>query len=85
MNVQYYSVYDKKAQVYGQLFPSPTVGSAERMFSETVNGNSESLVSKYPDDFALYQHFEFDDSVGIVIERYEPPRLVVEAAALRSV
>lgn len=85
MNVQYYSVYDKKAQVYGQLFPAPTVGSAERLFAETVNNNSESLVSKYPDDFALYQHFTFDDSSGIIDERFEPPRLVVEAVALRSV
>lgn len=84
MNVQYYSIYDKKAQVFGQLFPAPTVGSAERLFTDTVNGSTDNLVSKYPSDFALYQHFEFDDSSGLIIDRFEPPRLIVEAMAVVS-
>lgn len=81
MKVAYFSVYDKKARSYGQLFPSSTKGSAERSFQESIK-NPDSLHGKYPDDFALYCHFEFDDESGLVESRFEPPLLIVEASAL---
>lgn len=82
MNVKYFSVYDKKTLTFGQLFPAQTMGAAERSFSESINNQPDSMASKYPDDYALYLHFEFDDESGIISQRHEPPQLVVEALAL---
>ena len=81
MLVTYYSVWDKKAQQFGQLFPSITPGSAERSFRDSVN-NPDSMHNKYPSDFSLFSHFVFDDETGLVVDRHEPPRLVVEGSAL---
>lgn len=81
MIMKYFAVYDKKALSYGQLFPSNTLGTAERAFSESVR-NPESPHNKHPGDFALYLIFDFDVDDGVVTKLYEPPQLVVEAAAL---
>lgn len=84
MNVSYFSVYDKKTTTYGQLFPASTAGSAERSFFESINNDANSLVGKYPDDFALYRVFEFDDESGQVIQNHYPPQLIVEAIDLKK-
>lgn len=81
MNVIYFAVYDKKSASYGQLFPSATRGSAERSFQESIK-SSESMHGKYPDDFALYAVFEFDDESGAITNKFDPPQLVVEASSL---
>jgi len=63
MIVSYYSVKDKKANMYQPAFPSQTAGTAERSFSEAVN-NPDTMIGKYPDDFALYRLFELNDESG---------------------
>lgn len=78
--IGYYSIYDKKARTYGQLFPSNTPGTAERAFTDNVN-NPDAMANKYPTDFALYHHGNFDDESGN-IEIIYPPHLIVEATAL---
>lgn len=84
MIVKYFSVYDKKALVFGAMFAAPSVGSAERMLTSTVNdkASEQNLVAQYPEDFALYQMFDFDDSSGTVSEAFVPPRLILEALAV---
>lgn len=82
MRVKYFSVYDKKTQTFGQLFPAATIGAAERSFSESINNQPDSMAAKYPDDFALYLHCEFDDESGSIVERHDPPQLVVDAFIL---
>lgn len=83
MKNSYFAVYDKKANLFTAPFPSHTPGSAERSLKESIN-NPESVHHKYPDDFALYLVFDFDDESGLVVETYEPPRLIVEASSLVS-
>ena len=82
MNVQYFSVWDKKARSFGQLFPAQTPGSAERSFADNIN-SPDSMAGKYPDDFALFLVFEFDDDSGTVVNKFEPPQLICEASALK--
>lgn len=85
MNVFMLSVYDKKAEVFGMLFPANTIGAAERMLTDQVNrAADDNMVSKYPSDFALYQIGVFDDNAGKFIELFDPPRHVCEASALQS-
>lgn len=81
MIVPYFAIYDEKAQIFGQVFPAPTPGAAERSLKESMS-NPDSPHGKYPEDFALYRVFDFDDNQGIVVETYEPPQLVVRASAI---
>lgn len=81
MRTSYFAIYDKKSNTFGQLFPSATLGTAERSFNELLK-NPDSVQSKYPDDFALYHVLDFDEDVGQVIETFEPPQLVVQASQL---
>lgn len=83
MKVSYFAVFDKKAQQFGQAFPSMSLGTAERSMKDSVS-NPESPHAKYPDDFALFRVFDFDDESGLIVETYEPPQLVCEASALIS-
>lgn len=81
MKTSYFAIYDKKANSFGQLFPSNTHGTAERSFKDALD-NPESPYGKYPDDFALYHIMDIDDESGYIIESFEPPRLVVQATQL---
>lgn len=79
MIVNYYSVYDKKSVSFGNLFPAPTHGTAERNVSEAMTPDSQ--FRKYSSDFALYHHGTFDTESGI-FEHVVPPLLLVELSSL---
>jgi len=73
MEINIYSVLDKKAKVYNnpQFLINDAV--AERTFRTVVN-DKESLVSKYPEDYALYRIGTFDPATGILTpEAYPVP------------
>ncbi len=48
------SIYDEKAECFGQPFFVPAIGIAARHFTDAVH-NPESMMGKYPGDFTLYQ------------------------------
>lgn len=87
--MRYFAVYDKKANVFGQLFPSATYGTAERSFKDSIT-SSDSPHGKYPEDFALYFVADFDEASGGFDfplndsgqPVFEPPRLICEATTL---
>lgn len=79
--MRYFAIFDEKAQLFGQLFPAPTHGAAERSLRESMT-NPESPHGRYPEDFSLYHVLDFDEHEGKIIESFEPPRLVVRASAL---
>lgn len=59
-----YSMYDKKAEAYGRPFYAHSNGCALRMVMDGMRKNGDDLVTKYPDDFVLYQLGKFNDSDG---------------------
>ncbi|WNK14489.1 MAG: nonstructural protein [Microvirus sp.] len=83
MMIKYFAIYDEKAQLFGQLFPSHTMGSAQRSFQELIN-NPDTPQAKFPADFTLYSIFDFDDTTGQIIESYVPPVHVCRATDLIS-
>jgi hypothetical protein len=83
MITSYFSVWDKKARAYAQLFPAVTAGAAERSFSEALKA-PDSLLGKYPSDFCLYRVFDFDDDTGSVVNVFDPPMVICEALSLVS-
>lgn len=58
-----YSVYDSKAEAYMQPFFMQTRGAALRAFSDAVD-DSNSVLSKHPEDYTLFEIGEFSDSDG---------------------
>lgn len=65
MITKMFAVYDSKAQVYGTPFCMGTIGLALRAFTDLAK-DPQSTVSKYPQDFSLFQVGEYDDQLGQV-------------------
>lgn len=65
MKIKLFSIYDNVALDFGQVFPSPTFGSAERALKESVN-NPDSPHAKNPSDFSLYHVGTFDSDTGLI-------------------
>jgi len=67
MKVGIYSIYDAKAQAYGQPFFSPRNGTAIRAFTDEVNRADErNPFYKHPDDYSLFHMGDWDDAGEIV-------------------
>ncbi len=83
MILKVYTVYDTKAEAYIQPFFSPTKGLALRSFQEALI-DEKSNISKYPEDFTLFELGEFDQetakfnlhntpqSLGVAVEFLTP-------------
>lgn len=74
MNV--YSLFDRKLRQYGQLMTERNDFGMQRGLSDGLRVNPESLISKHPGDFDLYQVGSFDDESGLFGEEPAIPRLV---------
>ena len=80
MKTQIYSVYDTKAEAFGQPFFMQADGIAVRAFAEACK-NPEGEFIKYPNDFTLYQIGMYDDSTASIFSN-KPVELLTAAQAL---
>jgi hypothetical protein len=83
MILKVYTVYDSKAEAFLQPFFSQSKGVAIRSFQEAVR-DEKSNISKYPEDFTLFELGEYDDanskfnlhntpqSLGVAVEFLTP-------------
>ena len=71
------AVYDKKAMCFFPPFTVENRVMAIRGFEETVNAPGN-VISRYPDDFALYTLGEFNEKQGNIVQ-YELKSLECEA------
>lgn len=81
MKKEIYSVYDRKAQLYGTPFYASQEGIAIRSFSRAVNDPSLDMCL-FPEDFTLYELGRFDDESAI-FELNPMPRAVCSAASVK--
>ncbi len=70
MKLYVFTVYDAKAEYFMQPLFWRSVGEALRSFEDEVQ-NPESMLSKHPGDFTLYQIGEYDQATGGIIA--QPP------------
>lgn len=63
MILNIFSIYDSKIESYMKPFYCNTKGEAIRMFSDGLK-ESDSLISKHPEDFTLFHLGEYDDSTA---------------------
>lgn len=78
MKMLVFAVYDKKMAEYGPPVAVGHVIEAERWFDSLVNGDG--VVSRYPEDFALYRIGEYDAASGTMTA--EAPVFIVDGASL---
>lgn len=60
-----FAVYDSKVEAYMNPFCMRSKGEAIRAFTSTVN-SGESAISKYPEDFTLFEIGEYDEMTGVL-------------------
>lgn len=70
MKLKVFALFDSKAAYYGTPFFLQNKMVAMRSFSDLVK-DPQSMVSKHPEDFNLYEIGEYDDSTGVM--KSEPP------------
>lgn len=70
--VNLYSIYDVKAQNYGNIFSARTDGLAIRVFSQIISFSGNGDYARFPEDFALYRLGTFDDISGAVCADQHP-------------
>lgn len=63
------AVRDRAADTFGSPWFSAALGAAVRAFGDEIN-SSESVASKHPEDYDLYELGMFDDDTGM----FEPCR-----------
>lgn len=83
MKHEVFAVRDHKAAAYMAPFQAPNVAVAVRMFTEAVRGSRDSMLSKFPEDYALFRLAMFDDETGLYVPEMVPA-LIVDAKAVVS-
>lgn len=83
MKTKMFSLYDSKAKMFGTPFFMPTIGMALRALQDLTNDN-QSMVSRHPSDFSLYELGEFNDEDGSTQNKI-PLNMVAIAAEFKQV
>ena len=76
-----FTIYDKKAFVYGPPVCFGKVGEALRWFCDII-AEPQGTVGKYPDDFQLYELGEYDDNTGSILTAL--PHMVANASEYKT-
>lgn len=70
-----YTIYDNIAKAFQNPFYQLNDGSAVRMFTQAIN-DEDSILSKQPNDFALYYTGEFDEQSGNLLSLEMPEKII---------
>lgn len=71
-----FSVYDRKAELYGPIFAQENLAVAVRDFEQAVK-MEDSKFGRWPEDFALHELGTWDPVTGEVLG--SPERIVAQA------
>lgn len=69
-----YAVLDMKMKMFMTPWFAMNAAVAARMFSDSINGE-KNMVSRHPEDFALYELGEFEESTGFLLASDKPVSL----------
>lgn len=81
-----YAVRDVKADSFGAPISVATEGLARRSFVDACQ-DSRSELSKYPEDYMLYELGEYEPNSGLIIPHQLPKHVMsaIEAVKVREV
>lgn len=69
-----YSVYDQKSEIWSNPMFMRANGEAVRAFMDAVR-NPDTMISKYPEDYTLFQIGTFDEVTGVLMPVDNPVNL----------
>jgi hypothetical protein len=78
-----FTIRDDKLEQYNQPFFVPTIGAAERDFTDHAN-NNDSPLFKHPEDYTLFLLGEYDQETG-KIEQEPTPKPLMKAIEVKDV
>lgn len=76
-----FSVWDSKAEIFGNPFSERTDATARRAFVGAV-ADEVSAIHRSPDDYSLFKLGEFDDTTGALRDEPSPIRICTGTEAL---
>lgn len=76
-----YSLFDKKAKIYMNVFTDINDGTAIRQMQQAA-AQEGSIISTYPSDYALYRITQWDDETGQLLSQKKS--LVIEIDQLTN-
>lgn len=76
MKLEMLAVRDAKVEAFMQPFFAQSVGSAHRAFGDEIH-NRESVLSKHPEDYALFWLGTFDCLTGQLELKSQPVQVVL--------
>lgn len=82
MRLQIFSLYDKKALAYVDVFHFPQVGQAIRHLEDLTKKHP--AISQHTEDYDLYKLGEFDDISG-QITALKAPQFIQTALSLKPI
>lgn len=77
------SIRDRALAAYGQPVFVHTVGQAIRSFQDEIN-NTQSEISKHPDDYDLYQLGTYDNNTGQFLNWENAPTQIAIGKQLKT-
>ena len=80
MKIDIFALRDEKSKYFVKTFPERDVANVIRDFSQAVF-NADSLVGKFPADYAVYKLAEFDDTKGD-FKNYTPVEVVIRGSEI---
>lgn len=82
MKQKIFTIRDDKLETYNVPFFVPTIGAAERDFTDHAN-NPESPLYKHPEDYTLFLLGEYDQSSGLV-DMEITPKVLMKAIEVKG-
>lgn len=66
-------IFDRKAQCFISLEPTPNIAVSVRQLTENVNKQSDSPIYKWPEDYSLWELGKWNNETGLAEPRAEMP------------
>lgn len=82
-------IFDRKAQTFISLEPTPNVNVSVRQLTENVNKQSDSPLHKWPEDYSLWELGTWDSESGMAQHRTDEgamyaKKLIIECESLKQ-
>lgn len=71
-----FSLYNTKTDVFGRLFEAPDNETAKRMFMELLSSPEQNLITKYIDEYVLFELGDFDTTTGNITVNSAPINVI---------
>lgn len=89
MKMHLIGIFDRKAQMFISLEPTPNINVSIRQLTENVNKQSDSPLYKWPADYSLWELGTWDTETGRAVAREDEAcdyerKLIIECESLKS-